>query len=104
MEHSAEFIDPVSESRFGLARLRSRRCVVLLELVNMLSRSRRVCHVLLEIIQSFLPTSITLDPYFDASKNHLLSTPEIDTKLYYIAVVDGPWLTLDTWRAQSKVV
>jgi hypothetical protein len=59
----------------------------------------RVANVLLEIVQSFLPTSITLDPYFDTSKYHLLPTPEIDTKLDYIAVIDGPWLALNTWRA-----
>lgn len=40
----------------------------------------------LELVWSLLPATVTLDPYPDASKDHLLSAAEIDTQLDDIAV------------------
>jgi hypothetical protein len=58
----------------------------------------------LERIRALLPTSITLDPYFDASKDHLLASSKVYSELDNVAVVDGPRLALHSRRAQPQVV
>lgn len=43
----------------------------------------------LELVLSLLPAAVTLDAYPDASKDHLLSTAEIDAQLDDVTVPDG---------------
>jgi hypothetical protein len=43
---------------------------------------------LLEIVGTFLPCPITLNPDLDTSKNHFLSSPKVDAKLHNITILN----------------
>ena len=59
---------------------------------------------ILVVIQGFLPPSVTLHPYFDASEYHLLPTPKVYTELHYIAIVDREWFRFSARLTESDMV
>lgn len=65
---------------------------------------KALIHYILELIQAFLPATVTLYPYFHTSENDLFAPFEVYAELYDIAVVDRIRTTLHTGTTQSHVV
>lgn len=59
---------------------------------------------ILEIVERFLPPSITLYSYLDTSEYHLFPSSEINPQLHNITIIDRPWPRFDTGLAESDVV
>ena len=59
---------------------------------------------ILEIVQPFLPCPIAFYSYLNASEDHLLTTPEIDSKLHNIPVVEWPRPRFCIGLAESDMV
>ena len=59
---------------------------------------------ILEVVQSLLPSSVALDTDLNTSENLFFASPEIDSELNDISIVDWEWPRLRTRLAQPNVV
>lgn len=58
----------------------------------------------LEVIEGLLPSSINFHPHLDATEDGLFTSPEVDTQLDHIAIIDGPWPGFHVRRRKADMI
>lgn len=66
--------------------------------------SAKKTKTVLEVIQSLLPPPVTLDPDLYTPKYHLLTSPEIDSELHHISIINRIGSAFNTRWTQPEMI